>query len=701
MLSGECILVVEGEERRLQAVGLLPLPARHRPHHDRRRRRAVRDRSCSARRQRRRSACIRLRPRTRAGVRQSRRCRGRRSRRDSAAARATRYARPGPRRYDRRVSGCPWPRNLTTSSTSARVVRTAPNGVDVRPAARSSFHVPSTQAVDDERRGQDPAARPDRLVVLARRTISARSRWPSRHAVERRQQAHVRRRRLEPARDPGRAGRGPRPPRARARGVGAARLAHRQARPDREVLRRGRRVRAGVAAGELDDRVRSGAGRPGRASRRSARTRVGRPLDDRRPAARRTPVSQAGTCGWSGELDAGAAHGVGELAAGERAVGQRRADRGGRRRSDAQLRDPPRARAQPDRPEQRDHPARVLGRDQVQRPAHAPRSGRPSAPRSARLDSPSVPPGRRARTPSAAAAASCACKPRPPHRVRDGLRRPGQTAARGRADPRARSGGRVRGTAKRSPMSSLQASRTLVKSPPELWAELSDLGSLARHLGEFGEIRITQVDPESRVEWEADRASGTVRLEPSGWGTRVVLTVDTPEPAALARAGARAERRPSRRWRARARAGAASRRAGTASPSAAARAEARLLGPPVRPHAAVAVGADAGARRGRARAGARSPLEPEAAESRVRHDRVGDPAEPVAEEPEPEPDRPPSTPTRCSPACSTPSAPRTTGPSAAPNTLRLPPPNLDRVRRPSRPRCRRSVRARPDAGRRP
>src|SRR5215210_3214902 len=78
-------------------------------------------------------------------------------------------------------------------------------------------------------------------------------------------------------------------------------------------------------------------------------------------------------------------------------------------------------------------------------------------------------------------------------------------------------------------MTSLQASRTLVKSPPELWAELSELGSLARHLGEFGEIRITRVDPESRVEWEADRASGTVRLEPSGWGTRVVLTVDTPE----------------------------------------------------------------------------------------------------------------------------------------------------------------------------
>jgi hypothetical protein len=78
-------------------------------------------------------------------------------------------------------------------------------------------------------------------------------------------------------------------------------------------------------------------------------------------------------------------------------------------------------------------------------------------------------------------------------------------------------------------MTSLQASRTLVKSSPELWAELSELSSLARHLGEFGEITITKVDPESRVEWEAERASGTVRLEPSGWGTRVVLTVDTPE----------------------------------------------------------------------------------------------------------------------------------------------------------------------------
>jgi hypothetical protein len=69
------------------------------------------------------------------------------------------------------------------------------------------------------------------------------------------------------------------------------------------------------------------------------------------------------------------------------------------------------------------------------------------------------------------------------------------------------------------------ASRTLVKSPPELWAECSDAASLARHLNQsFGEIRITRLEPESSVVWEGERASGTVRIEPSGWGTRVTLT---------------------------------------------------------------------------------------------------------------------------------------------------------------------------------
>ncbi len=86
----------------------------------------------------------------------------------------------------------------------------------------------------------------------------------------------------------------------------------------------------------------------------------------------------------------------------------------------------------------------------------------------------------------------------------------------------------------------MEAKRTLVKSPPELWAELSDMSALARHLGEFGEIRITRTEPESVVEWEGDLASGSVRLEPSGWGTKVTLTalpvMGDPPPADEARA---------------------------------------------------------------------------------------------------------------------------------------------------------------------
>ena len=68
------------------------------------------------------------------------------------------------------------------------------------------------------------------------------------------------------------------------------------------------------------------------------------------------------------------------------------------------------------------------------------------------------------------------------------------------------------------------ASRTLVKSPPELWAECSDAGSLARHLDQFGDIKITRLEPETAVAWEGERARGTVRIEPAGWGTKVILT---------------------------------------------------------------------------------------------------------------------------------------------------------------------------------
>ncbi len=79
-------------------------------------------------------------------------------------------------------------------------------------------------------------------------------------------------------------------------------------------------------------------------------------------------------------------------------------------------------------------------------------------------------------------------------------------------------------------MIELTANRTLVKSHPELWAECSDAASLGRHLDHFGDIRITRLEPETAVAWEGDCASGTVRLEPSGWGTRVVLTAQLGPP---------------------------------------------------------------------------------------------------------------------------------------------------------------------------
>ena len=85
----------------------------------------------------------------------------------------------------------------------------------------------------------------------------------------------------------------------------------------------------------------------------------------------------------------------------------------------------------------------------------------------------------------------------------------------------------------REAMHSLTAKRTLVKSPPELWSELSEVERLARHLGAFGEIKITKLEPEHTVAWEGEAASGTVMIEPSGWGTKVTLNAQVegePEP---------------------------------------------------------------------------------------------------------------------------------------------------------------------------
>ncbi|HEX5307590.1 MAG TPA: hypothetical protein VFW38_00755 [Solirubrobacteraceae bacterium] len=83
---------------------------------------------------------------------------------------------------------------------------------------------------------------------------------------------------------------------------------------------------------------------------------------------------------------------------------------------------------------------------------------------------------------------------------------------------------------------STEVQRTLVKSPPELWAELGSVEGLARHLSEVGQIRVVKVEPETRVEWEADQVSGSVELRQSGWGTKVTLSLTRELPATDAEA---------------------------------------------------------------------------------------------------------------------------------------------------------------------
>jgi hypothetical protein len=70
-----------------------------------------------------------------------------------------------------------------------------------------------------------------------------------------------------------------------------------------------------------------------------------------------------------------------------------------------------------------------------------------------------------------------------------------------------------------------EVTRTLVKSQPEIWAQCSVAESLERHLSWFGEIRITRLEPEHAVAWEGEQVRGTVRIEPSAWGTRVTMAV--------------------------------------------------------------------------------------------------------------------------------------------------------------------------------
>ena len=74
-------------------------------------------------------------------------------------------------------------------------------------------------------------------------------------------------------------------------------------------------------------------------------------------------------------------------------------------------------------------------------------------------------------------------------------------------------------------MPSVEVSRTLVKSPPELWAELEG----DRLADAVGAVTVRPTEHERELAWEADGARGTARLEPSSWGTRVTLTAEIEE----------------------------------------------------------------------------------------------------------------------------------------------------------------------------
>lgn len=83
-------------------------------------------------------------------------------------------------------------------------------------------------------------------------------------------------------------------------------------------------------------------------------------------------------------------------------------------------------------------------------------------------------------------------------------------------------------------MAKIEVSRTLVKSPPELWTELEG-DALS---GAVEDLAISSKQPERALAWEAKGVRGTAVLEPSGWGTKVTLTAEVEEmEQAVARAG--------------------------------------------------------------------------------------------------------------------------------------------------------------------
>ena len=67
-------------------------------------------------------------------------------------------------------------------------------------------------------------------------------------------------------------------------------------------------------------------------------------------------------------------------------------------------------------------------------------------------------------------------------------------------------------------MAPVEVERTLVKSPPELWTEISSEDALRRWLGD---VRVEAADSPTRLEWKRSDSTGVIELEASGWGTKI------------------------------------------------------------------------------------------------------------------------------------------------------------------------------------
>jgi hypothetical protein len=86
------------------------------------------------------------------------------------------------------------------------------------------------------------------------------------------------------------------------------------------------------------------------------------------------------------------------------------------------------------------------------------------------------------------------------------------------------------------------ASRTLVKSPPELWQLIDQpdrmQGLMSALLGRATEVKVKERKPESMLRWQAagdgEEAWIEVELAEKGWGTRVEVSAESPsEPTKL------------------------------------------------------------------------------------------------------------------------------------------------------------------------